>query len=100
MRRVESGKCAALKAARLLLAGPRVKLRYTKVWWWEMGCRVNTPEERSWESGRRFCLEGSIMTKCWSGLERYILVAKFLVFIFERSHKKLQRGSWCHSALL
>jgi len=40
------------------------------------------------------------MTKFWSGLERYILVAKFLVLIFGRSHEKLQRGSWYHSALL
>jgi hypothetical protein len=63
-------------------------------------CRVYAPEERSWGFGRSFCLEGSIMTKFWSGLERYILVAKFLVLIFGRSHEKLQRGSWYHSALL
>jgi len=86
MRRVESGKCAALKVARLLLAGPRVIPRYMKkVCWWEIGCRVNTPEERRWEFGRSFCLEGSIMTKFWSGLERYILVVKFLVLVFGRS---------------
>jgi hypothetical protein len=33
------------------------------------------------------------MTKFWSGLEHYIL-AKFL----GGQHKKLQRGSWYHSA--
>lgn len=48
MRRVESGKSAAPKFARLLLAGLRVKLRYMKkVWWWEVNCGVCTPEERS-----------------------------------------------------
>ena len=91
MRVVESGKSAAPKLARLLLAGPRVKLRCMKVWWWEVDCGVCTPEERSCEFGQNFCLEGSIMTKFCSGLERYILT-KFLGGL----HKKLPRGSWYH----
>jgi hypothetical protein len=47
---------------------------------WEVDCSVCSSRERL-RVGWRFCLVDSIVTKFWSGLERYI-VAKILELMF------------------